>query len=214
MQAGTNPILAALALYPDLAEEPLPAAAAAELLLQSGAVHSPLHSPIFDDNETLPDESDIESVFSDEGDVPDSCLHTYKGPIEALHYLATCLHTYLMWPGFPHPALSVRALLRNGASILAAFAPGRPTPLSLARSLHAKGMAAEGSAAALVLKAAEPWSPASHELFPDPARAHAVQLLLVGHSLSRLPKHESVAQAIFDIWLFHVMPHVVVRESK
>ena len=116
-------------------------------------------------------------------------------------------------PGIP-PALSAHAHLRNGASILAALAPGRPTPLSLARSLHAKGMAAEGSAAALVLKAAEPWSPASHELFPDPARAHAVQLLLVGHSLSRLPKHESVAQAIFDIWLFHVMPHVVVRESE
>ena len=112
------------------------------------------------------------------------------------------------------PATRAHALIRNGASIHSAAAPGDPTPLSLARELHAKGEAAEGSAAALVLKAAAPWSRATHELFPDAARAHAVQLLLVGHSLSRLPKHESVAQAIFDIWVFHVMPHVVVRESE
>ena len=49
------------------------------------------------------------------------------------------------------PATRAHALLRNGASILAAAAPGDPTPLSLARELHAKGEAAEGSAAALVL---------------------------------------------------------------
>ena len=49
------------------------------------------------------------------------------------------------------PATRAHALIRNGASILAAAAPGDPTPLSLARELHAKGEAAEGSAAALVL---------------------------------------------------------------
>ncbi|KOO26013.1 ankyrin repeat-containing protein [Chrysochromulina tobinii] len=50
------------------------------------------------------------------------------------------------------PAARAHALLRKGASILAASsAPGDPTPLSLARELHAKGEAAEGSAAALVL---------------------------------------------------------------
>ena len=49
------------------------------------------------------------------------------------------------------PAARAHALLRKGASILAATAPGDPTPLSLARELQAKGEAAEGSAAALVL---------------------------------------------------------------
>lgn len=49
------------------------------------------------------------------------------------------------------PAARAHALLRKGASILAATAPGDPTPLSLARELHAKGKAAQGSAAALVL---------------------------------------------------------------
>ena len=112
------------------------------------------------------------------------------------------------------PATRAHALLRNGASILAAAAPGDPTPLSLARELHAKGEAAEGSAAALVLKAAAPWSRATHELFPDAARAHAVQILLVGHRLSRLPKYETVAQAVFDLWVDHVMQHMVARESE
>ena len=49
------------------------------------------------------------------------------------------------------PAARAHALLRKGASLLAATAPGDPTPLSLARELQAKGEAAEGSAAALVL---------------------------------------------------------------
>ena len=49
------------------------------------------------------------------------------------------------------PAARAHALLHKGASILAATAPGDPTPLSLARELQAKGEAAEGSAAALVL---------------------------------------------------------------
>eukprot|EP00900_Chrysochromulina_parva_P002579 jgi/Chrpa1/12321/Chrysochromulina_OHIO_Genome00022156-RA len=124
------------------------------------------------------------------------------------------------------PAARARALLRNGASILATArkssiqsflipAPGHPTPLSLARELQARGEAAEGSAAALVLKAAAPWSRATHELFPDAARAYAVQVLLVGHRLSRLPECETVAQAVFDLWVDHVMPHIVgPRESE
>jgi len=112
------------------------------------------------------------------------------------------------------PAARAHALLRNGDSILAAAAPGDPTPLSLARELHATGEAAEGSAAALVLKAAALWSRATHELFPDDARAYAVQMLLVGHRLSRLPKYETVAQAVFDLWVDHMMPHMVERESE
>ena len=36
--------------------------------------------PFGNDNDTLPNESDNESVVSDDGDVPDSCLHTSLGP--------------------------------------------------------------------------------------------------------------------------------------
>jgi len=49
------------------------------------------------------------------------------------------------------PTRRAHALLCKGATVLAAAMPGDPTPLSLARELHAKGKAAQGSAAALVL---------------------------------------------------------------
>ncbi|KOO31867.1 hypothetical protein Ctob_013415 [Chrysochromulina tobinii] len=39
-------------------------------------------------------------------------------------------------------------------------------------------------------------------------------MLLVGHRLSRLPKYEKVAQAVFDLWVDHMMPHMVTRESE
>jgi len=133
--------------------------------------------------------------------------------------LTTWLTTSHKWTTPLHhlaiiPAARAHALLRKGASIHAAAEPGDPTPLSLARELHATGEAAEGSAAALVLKAAALWSRATHELFPDDARAYAVQMLLVGHRLSRLPKYETVAQAVFDLWVDHMMPHMVERESE
>jgi hypothetical protein len=56
-----------------------------------------------------------------------------------------------------------------------------------------------------------------HELLPDAARAYAIQMLLdVGHRLSRLPNYESVAQAVIDLWVDHMMPHIVGprRESE
>ena len=49
------------------------------------------------------------------------------------------------------PTRRAHALLRKGATVLAAAMPGDPTPLSIARELHAKGKAVQGSAAALVL---------------------------------------------------------------
>ena len=65
-----------------------------------------------------------------------------------------------------------RALLRGGADLH--FKPSAgdvPSPLERAQQL------APGSAAAsLVVRAAGPWSVASHELFPDAQRAHAVSL--------------------------------------
>ena len=59
-----------------------------------------------------------------------------------------------------------------------------------------------------------------HELLPDAARAYGYavrtsEMLLVGHRLSRLPNYESVAQAVIDLWVDHMMPHIVgPRESE
>ena len=51
-----------------------------------------------------------------------------------------------------------RALLRDGADLYATAAPGGPTPLSLAEDMRGAGTVDDGSAAQLVLDAAEPWS--------------------------------------------------------
>ena len=98
------------------------------------------------------------------------------------------------------------ALLRAGASIDAKDQEGDLTPLALACELHAKGEAPNGTPAALVLKAAQPWSPETHALFPAAARAYAVQMMLIGHSKSaRLPA---------DLWMHIIMPYLVSRDSK
>ena len=59
------------------------------------------------------------------------------------------------------------SLLRSGASLH----EGEPTPLRRAAG-------GEGEAAALIRRAAAPWSPASHSLFPAAARARAALLVL------------------------------------
>ena len=84
-----------------------------------------------------------------------------------------------------------------------------PTPLSLAHRLDAAGNAAEGTAAHLVLRAAGPWSEQTHELFPVDARARAVQLLLLGHRLSREERFFGQEMAFVDTWMNHVMPQAV-----
>ena len=56
---------------------------------------------------------------------------------------------------------------------------------ALARVLAARqGQGGRGFGGALVLKAAGPWSPASHELFPDAARAYAVQIMRIAPRIS------------------------------
>jgi len=52
-----------------------------------------------------------------------------------------------------------------------ALSLGEPTPLQRAAG-------GEGEAAALIRRAAAPWSPASHSLFPAAARARAALLVL------------------------------------
>jgi ankyrin repeat protein len=110
-----------------------------------------------------------------------------------------------------------RALLRGGADLRAAAAGAdAPTPLSLAERLRAEGSTPPGSAADLVLRAAEPWSPQTHQLFPSEARAQAVELMLLGAQLSREERFEkeddpNAGIAVWDVWMGFVVPHAVTR---
>ena len=63
----------------------------------------------------------------------------------------------------------------------------------------------------MVLRAARPWSRDSHELYPDAARARPIELLRLGQQLSIQPRFIGEGQAIVDVWITHVMPHVVRR---
>ena len=85
------------------------------------------------------------------------------------------------------------------------------TPLSLAQDLAAAGLAAEGTAAFLVLEAAKPWSRKTHKYFPAPARERAAELLRVGQWFKRLPSDFPIP---FELWENFVVPHAVTRDSK
>ena len=52
----------------------------------------------------------------------------------------------------------------------------------------------------LILRAAEPWSAANHDLFPAPARAHARLLALVGQRLAAT-KYVTEYAALMDVWV-------------
>ncbi|EOD22609.1 hypothetical protein EMIHUDRAFT_240136 [Emiliania huxleyi CCMP1516] len=82
------------------------------------------------------------------------------------------------------PAGRVRLLLRCGADVHARASAAGPSPLDLARALGASGRAEAGTGAALVLAAAEAWSPRSHSLFPTAARRRASTLLQLGYMMS------------------------------
>ena len=114
------------------------------------------------------------------------------------------------------------ALLKAGADLHAAAHLGaaeavaaptaRPTPLSIARAMmDSEPTSSKGSPAALVLRAAEPWSPSNHDLFPQTARDCAVELLLVGYRLSRERAHGG---ALLDVWVGVVMPLLLTRNMN
>lgn len=109
------------------------------------------------------------------------------------------------------PPARARDLLRDGADVFAARSPGAVSPLSRALEMDARGEAAAGSTAWLVLRAAElgkkvvtgPWSRHSHLFFPEPARARAVDLLWLGTWTvggRSLP---------MEVWVDCVLPHAV-----
>ena len=94
------------------------------------------------------------------------------------------------------------ALLRGGASVHA----GSPSPLERAREVV-------GEVGELVVRAAGPWSPESHELYPAAARERAVAVLRLGYLLAWAPQEDQTCKgsALVDAWRGHVLPHVVER---
>lgn len=109
------------------------------------------------------------------------------------------------------PAATIEHL-RAGADVRShSSAPDAPTPVSIARALARSGGAPPGSAAALVLRAAQPWSPHTHALFPASARARACELLRLGYQLAAQPRFAGASRQLQDVWVAHVLPHAVKR---
>ena len=148
--------------------------------------------------------------------VSPGCTAEHEATNYGRHELLAWLTTTRQW-STPLHHLSIidadrtRALLRDGADLHAAAAPGGPTPLSLAQDMREAGTVAEGSAAQLVLAAAEPWSEANHTLFPRASRELAVELQRLGYLLSRQERFNGQETALYDLWMEEVVPHVVVR---
>ena len=104
--------------------------------------------------------------------------------------------------------------------------PDAPSPLELARQLlrqpqpggggaTAATNAAGREAARLVVSAAQPWSPQTHELWPARGRARAEALVRLGWRLSSTDRSPgpfgNEAQSIMDAWRGLVMVHALVR---
>jgi hypothetical protein len=93
--------------------------------------------------------------------------------------------------------------------------------LAAARLMRADG-SDDDDRAALILRAAAPWSPGTHALFPAGAKARAVELLRVGWLLARQLQEQQdrlangapdAEMAFRDAWPGHVMPLATERAS-
>jgi ankyrin repeat protein len=117
------------------------------------------------------------------------------------------------------PLERVRALLVAGADVRAGDGNAdAPTPVGLAAARLLRGDGLDDGRAALLVRAAAPWSPRTHALFPAGAKARAVELLRIGWQLARrlqggVADASQVEVAFRDAWLGHVMPHAIERAS-
>ena len=102
--------------------------------------------------------------------------------------------------------------LRSGASLHTVAGLPCCTPLDRARQHIACGASAVAcEVSALIIAASEPWSPATHYLFPPEARARAVSLLRIGFQLAYSPHFQAASCALSDVWVRHVLPYVIQR---
>lgn len=70
--------------------------------------------------------------------------------------------------------------------------------------------APDGPVASLVLKAAAPWSPATHYLFPAVARRRAWDIIKLGHLIASAHVEERPRELV-DVWFSTLMPLAVER---
>lgn len=99
-----------------------------------------------------------------------------------------------------------RKLLRGGADVFAKDAAGM-TPIDRAEDVLA-GDADHGKAAArLLLRAAQPWSEATHDLFPDAARRQAVDAIRLAYRLRKTSRFSLP----MELWRGIILPHLVAR---
>ena len=103
-----------------------------------------------------------------------------------------------------------RLLLRNGADLHSRFEGRGPSPLSIAKLMY--NIRTIDSAANIVIRAAQQWSPDTHDLFPRSSRARAIEMLLIGHRLSHEPRFGTEAMGLFDVWMIIIMPHLISRQ--
>ena len=64
--------------------------------------------------------------------------------------------------------------------------------------------------AALIVRAAEPWSPHNHELFPLETRQFAVSLHTIGYHLD----YHRGFRGFGELWVNRVLPEILDRESR
>ena len=112
----------------------------------------------------------------------------------------------------------MRALLRAGADPHArpAEAPSQTLTVPQATPVErALAMVEPRSAVAeLLLRAAERWTPHTHDLFPAAARTRAVELLWIGHQLAIQPRFAGQGQALAHAWVDQVIAHGVRRAPE
>ena len=90
---------------------------------------------------------------------------------------------------------------------------GEPSPLQLAMRL-AQERPDNEAAQMLIVAATEPWSPATHELFPKAARARATELLLLIYCLCADPQQHRVWTSLTAWWWTReLLPLLVSREE-
>jgi hypothetical protein len=104
-----------------------------------------------------------------------------------------------------------RTLLRAGANVHAGQETGSPTPVTLSRAAAHSGAAEEGSTPWLILRAAEPWSAGTHELFPAANRNRAHQLLILGYQIAYTRFQSSEGGAFIDVWRSAMLPYAISR---
>ena len=151
-------------------------------------------------------------------------VHAQLTPDEASAKCAQWLDATRRWTSALHHfefllLERVRALLVEGADVCAGDCEAdAPTPFTLAAARLLLGDGDGHGRAALIVRAAAPWSTGTHALFPAGAKARAVDVLRVGWLPARQLQGASAANevemAFRDVWLGHVMPHAIERAAS